>query len=122
MKEKHPCHGDYLERFVQPAILSILTEGPAHGYYILGQMEERGIASELDSTGLYRSLKKLEDGGKLTSEWETPEGEKPRKIYTITEKGYRCLSNWHRTLLAYKVHVENMAAVVDKALEGKEVE
>ena len=99
MAEKCPCKGDYLDKLVQPAILSVLCEGPAYGLE------------------LYRSLKKLEADGKLSSVWQTENGERPRRVYTLTESGRRCLKNWRRTLHAYLKDVRRTSAAVDAACE-----
>ena len=101
MAEKCPCKGDYLDKLVQPAILSVLCEGPAYGLELLRELERRHLADGADVTGFYRSLKKLEADGRLSSVWQTENGERPRRIYTLTESGRRCLKNWRRTLHAY---------------------
>lgn len=120
MADKHPCKGDYLDKFIQPAILSLLTEHAAHGFYLLEELERRGLVSNADAAGFYRTLRRLEQDGKLTAEWEVGGGEKPRKIYTITEKGVRCLQNWQKTLHDYIHLVQRISLAVDGALgEGR---
>jgi len=113
---KRPCKGDYLDKFLQPAILSLLCEGSYHGFYLLTELERRGLVSNADATGFYRTLHKLEDDGKLSSTWDVGEGEKPKKVYSITEKGITCLKNWQNTLKSYVKLVEDMSCAVDKAL------
>ena len=117
MAEKCPCKGDYLDKLVQPAILSVLCEGPAYGLELLRKLERRHLAEGADVTGFYRSLKKLEADGKLSSVWQTENGERPRRVYTLTESGRRCLKNWRRTLHAYIKDVRRTSAAVDAACE-----
>lgn len=117
MNEKHPCKGDYLDKFIQPAILSLLCEEPAHGFYLLAELTRRGLVSNVDTTGFYRTLHKLEADGKLTSAWENNVGDKQKKNYTITEKGLKCLQDWQNTLHSYIILVKDISTAVDKALE-----
>ena len=44
MAEKHPCKGDYLDKFVQPSILAVLSGGPAYGLELLHELERRHLA------------------------------------------------------------------------------
>ena len=115
-KEKHPCQGDYLDKLIQPIVLSLICEEPSHGFHLLNRMLERGLAEDADATGFYRTLQKLESAGKLNAEWEICPGQKPRKVYTITEKGLRCLQNWQATLKNYSVHVVKVSGLVDAAI------
>ena len=117
MAEKCPCKGDYLDKLVQPAILSVLCEGPAYGLELLRELERRHLADGADVTGFYRSLTKLEADGKLSSVWQTENGERPRRVYTLNESGRRCLKNWRRTLHAYIKDVRRTSAAVDAACE-----
>lgn len=114
---KRPCKGDYLDKFLQPAILSLLCEGPSYGFYLLTELERRGLVSNADATGFYRTLHKLETDGKLTSSWEIDIGDKPKKNYAITDRGYACLRNWQTTLRGYIDLVKNVSAAVDCALD-----
>lgn len=116
---KKPCKGDYLDKLLQPAILSLLCEGDYHGFYLLAELERRSLVSDADATGFYRTLHKLEADGKLNSRWEVTKGEKPRKVYSITEVGISCLKNWQNTLKGYMKLVMDMSSAVDRALEKR---
>lgn len=116
MVEKHPCKGDYLDKFLQPAILSLLCERSAHGFYLLEELERRALVSNADAAGFYRTLRRLEQDGKLTAEWEVGRNEKPKKVYAITEKGIHCLQNWQKTLHDYIHLVQRISQSVDAAV------
>ncbi len=116
MSEKCACRGDYLDKMIQPAILGALYEKPAHGFSLLTAMMDRGLAKSVDAAGFYRTLRRLEDDGKLISEWQIEQGEKPKKVYSITEEGRACLRNWQVTLRDYLSLVERIAESVDYAL------
>lgn len=67
------------------AVLSQL-ENPMYGYNLVTVLCEHGLPVEANT--LYPLLRRLENQEVLQSSWETT-GAKPRKYYTITEKGRR---------------------------------
>ena len=119
MAEKCACKGDYLDKFIQPAILALICRRPAHGFFLLSELEKQGLVSDIDTTGFYRTLRKLEEDGKLSSVWNIEAGEKPKKVYSLTPAGLDCLKNWQKTLQEYIVQISAISRAVDKALEGK---
>ena len=40
--EKCACRGSFLDKFLQPALLIILSKGPAHGFLMLQELEKSG--------------------------------------------------------------------------------
>jgi len=65
------------------AILSLLSEGPKHGYQLMKQMEERSGGLYRASAGsVYPTLQQLEDEDMIRSEQQ--EG---KRVYSITEAG-----------------------------------
>ena len=74
--KKCACRGSFLERFIQPSILLLLNEEPMHGFSILKKLYKSDVMdySSIDPTGLYRTLKKMEESGLLTSRIETDGG------------------------------------------------
>ncbi|MBZ0281110.1 MAG: PadR family transcriptional regulator [Anaerolineae bacterium] len=70
-------------------ILSLVAEGPRHGYEIQQIIDERGLREWLTIgfSSIYYILNKLERQNMLTSELR-PDGRGPaRKVYAITEGG-----------------------------------
>jgi PadR family transcriptional regulator, regulatory protein PadR len=65
------------------ACLLALRE-PGYGYRLLKTLESAGIPS--DGNTVYPLLRRLEDRGLLTSEWNTDES-RPRKFYRTTKAG-----------------------------------
>lgn len=114
MSEKCACKGDYLDKFIQPAILALLCEGSAHGFYLLSELDRRGLASGVDAAGFYRTLHKLENDGKISSRWFLQKGEKPRQLYSISEAGRECLANWKNTLHSYMALIQRIYDLVEK--------
>ena len=116
MDKKCACKGDYLDKFIQPALLSLLCEKEAHGFYLLEELARRELVSGADAAGFYRTLHKLEQDGKIDSHWQTEKGEKPRRVYSINEKGLCCLKNWQATLKDYGAKIEQINEAVNKAV------
>ena len=71
-------------------ILAVLEAGPAHGYAIAREIDQRcegGIV--LRDGALYPALRTLEDDGLIVGEWQpsSESGGPPRKTYRLTDEG-----------------------------------
>jgi DNA-binding PadR family transcriptional regulator len=66
-------------------ILTILYEGPAHGYSIISQFKKR-VKKEISPSLVYPFLQQLEEKGLVKHE-EKPVGDKVRKVFELTEEG-----------------------------------
>ncbi len=76
-------------------MLVLLAEGPAHGYALVGQLEEMGVYSgELDFGQVYRTLRDLELTGLVKSTWSNEPAGPQRRDYKLTEAGYAALDEW----------------------------
>ncbi len=76
-------------------MLVLLAEEPAHGYALVGQLEEMGVASvELDYGQVYRTLRILEDAGLVTSSWSNDPAGPQRREYQLTDDGHTSLDEW----------------------------
>lgn len=69
-------------------VLSLLEEKAMYGYQIIKEMDKRseGIFDLKEGT-LYPLLHKLEGRGLLRSYWDSGDGNRKRKYYSITPKG-----------------------------------
>lgn len=74
------------KNFLQPCLLLLLREQPAHGYELLERLRAFGFERS-DPGRLYRSLRKLEDEGFVRSAWESSSSGPARRIYEITRPG-----------------------------------
>lgn len=68
-------------------ILTILYEGPTHGYEIMTKFQER-VGKKISPGLIYPFLSRLEERGFVSIESEMV-GEKERKIYYLTEEGLK---------------------------------
>jgi len=81
-------------RFFEPgevriAILSLLSEGPKHGYQLMKEMKERsGGVYQASAGSVYPTLQQLEDEGLIES--ETKDG---KRVYKLTPAGRKELDS-----------------------------
>jgi PadR family transcriptional regulator len=74
------------------AILSVLEEGPLHGYEIGRRIEElSGGALRYTLAALYPLLYRMEHRGWVRAAWETGESGKQRRSYRLTPRGRKML-------------------------------
>jgi predicted Fe-Mo cluster-binding NifX family protein/DNA-binding PadR family transcriptional regulator len=78
-------------QFLDPALLLLLEQSPAHGYTLLSRMAEFGL-DFLAPTVIYRALRDMEAHGWVTStmDAETTQGP-PRRVYALTSAGRQVL-------------------------------
>ncbi len=90
------------------SILVVLQRSSSHGFQMISDLEKSGMVSGngLDPAGLYRTLKRMETAGLVTSYWDTESASKPRRVYSITDEGRHCLSAWEKTLLEYRSNID----------------
>ena len=112
---KCACNGSFLDKLLQPALLSMLAAGPSYGFQLLSDLEHNGMISgdSLDPAGLYRTLKRMETAGLVSSFWDMETSAKPRRMYSITEQGLSCLGSWHRTLLEYRNSLDTILRAIE---------
>jgi len=117
--DKCACRGSFLERFLQPSILMLLVKEDLHGFSILKRLYKNEVMdySSLDPTGLYRTLKKMEESRLLTSEIDTENLIQPKRIYKITEEGKICLIFWKDTLIDYRKRIDSLVFAVTDAVK-----
>ncbi|HEY8721888.1 PadR family transcriptional regulator [Pengzhenrongella sp.] len=77
-------------------LLSVLANGPAHGYAVVGKLREAsGGTFDLPEGTVYPALHRLERAEWLTAVWERGDASGPsrrRKVYSVTAAGQRALT------------------------------
>ena len=113
--------GKSLNRLSQPVILTILAANnkPMHGYIIVQEAAKSPMfgGKKPDATGIYRTLKRLEESGFVTSEWDTPEEGSAKRMFTLTDKGRSCLRRWIDSLACYQLTLQEFRQQSSRALE-----
>ncbi len=118
--------GKSLNRLSQPTILTVLARAntPMHGYIIVQKAAESPMfgGNKPDATGIYRTLKRMEENELIVSHWETPENGLAKRQFELTEKGRQCLRRWIDALACYQLTIEELrieaAATLDIPLPG----
>lgn len=101
------CKGTRMEGFMQPCLLLMLSEKPAHGYELMENMNRLGLWEGLPDAGaIYRNLRRMEEEGLVKSNWAT-EGTGPaRRLYEITPEGTDLLRDWAVAIQKHKAALE----------------
>lgn len=87
-------------------LLSILEQGPAHGYGLVETLRERSEgAFDLAEGTVYPALYRLERRGLVASGWETVDGRR-RRVYRMTRGGRGSLERRRAEWRAFSSAVE----------------
>jgi predicted Fe-Mo cluster-binding NifX family protein/DNA-binding PadR family transcriptional regulator len=99
--------------YLDPALLLLLTQSPAHGYTLLDRMAEFSL-DFLAPTVIYRALRQMEDKGWVAStrDEEQTQGP-PRRVYAITAAGRVVLACCIDQLRSSKQIIEYFLAMHD---------
>ena len=84
---------------------------PDYGYALLQRLAGHGFG--VDANTLYPLLRRLEEQGLLTSEWNTEES-RPRKFYRTSADGETVLGRLLAELAAVQVSITGLIEGVDR--------
>lgn len=84
---------------------------PGYGYALLQRLSEHGFP--VDANTLYPLLRRLEEQGLLTSEWNTEES-RPRKFYRTSEAGETVLARLLDDLTAVQTSLTGLIEGADR--------
>ena len=95
-QQRQQCGGRGCNRrmgqFLDPALLLLLEQSPAHGYTLLNRMAEFGLEF-LAPTVIYRALREMEDRGWVISTRDEEETQgPPRRVYALAPAGHAVLA------------------------------
>lgn len=110
-----PCPSSRLERFAEPCLLLSLAEQPSHGYELIERLTGIGL-EELapDPTVVYRTLRRMERDGLVTSEWIPGESGPARRLYRLTPEGEELLHAWVVTIRKNKDALEQFLSTYSR--------
>jgi poly-beta-hydroxybutyrate-responsive repressor len=106
-----------VERFVEPAVLLLLEEHPAHGYELLDRLPEILEGERVDLGNLYRILRSLEEEGFVSSSWDASTPGPAKRRYELTSEGRRVLMQW---VDALQIARDRLDRFVDRFAEARE--
>ena len=104
-----PSAGRALSR-LEPWLLLLLGENPAHGYELLERLSGLPDAPSPDRGHVYRTLRRLESQGLVTSDWEMPQAGPARHIYTLSVDGLQALDAWTGHIRATRARLDAFLA------------
>ena len=104
----------HLYRFVEPVLLLMLKEkGRSYGYDLSGELARHAFMdAEIERAALYRTLRRLEVNGYVTSDWHAEQPGPARRVYALTRDGEKHLEQWAKVL--HKV-ARSMSRFVNRA-------
>ena len=99
-----------VERFGEPALLLLVSQGPTHGYELLERLPALTGEERVDVGNVYRALRALEDDGIVVSEWRADLPGPAKRSYTLTDEGRVLLDEWLRALAALRDELNTFLA------------
>ncbi len=117
-----PCTGNNLEKLIQPTILTLLAAEDLHGYSLGQKLQESCMLQgrKPDLSGVYRTLRLMEQRGLVTAEWKVSDQGPAKRRYGITAEGLECLQTWIKTLTEYHRSLGLFLAVARDTLLKRE--
>ncbi|WP_088553410.1 helix-turn-helix transcriptional regulator [Calderihabitans maritimus] len=101
------CINVSVERFMEPCLLLLLSRRSTYGYDLIQSLKEFGFADgETDPGTVYRYLRRMEEEGLVSSEWDTSGGGPARRLYTLTSEGEDLLHAWAESIKENKKRLE----------------
>ncbi|MGA3239944.1 MAG: PadR family transcriptional regulator [Bryobacteraceae bacterium] len=84
---------DLVQGTVDLLILKTITPGPLHGWAIAQRIKQVSKdVMKLNQNALYPALHRLEEQGRLKSEWDDSENNRRVKCYSLTKASHPMLS------------------------------
>ena len=102
---------------LEPALLAVLASRPSHGYELQRAVEELsdGLVC-MDSGGMYRVLRRLEQDGFVASSWAEGDHGPQRRCYELTDKGRALLEEWIERLRRRDEVIHSVIELVERSL------
>ena len=84
----------------------LLRERRAHGYDLLERLPELVGDERVDVGNLYRVLRRLEEQGLVSSEWDEAVPGPAKRTYELTAAGRAALERWAASLAETRARVD----------------
>jgi len=107
------CSPGRTPRFMEPCILLLLSKSPSYGYKLIECLDTKP-----DAGAVYRILRKLERDGRVKSNWSSKKRGPARKVYTITAKGKKLLTEWAASIKEKRDSLNIFLAGYEKIKKG----
>ena len=103
-------HGDLLTT----SLLALLRGWNGYGYQLSQRLKDCGLPV-FDQGTVYRTLRKLEEGGLVSSFWDTSASGPARRMYSLTQAGELFLSGWLAALDQYQRFLHTLWGIAPPA-------
>ena len=97
----HAEPGALPKDFLTPWLLLLIRNWSTHGYQLMQTMTVLGLAA-FDPTTVYRTLRRLEKEGLISSDWKTGDAGPAKRVYSLTQTGEELLVTWDSALKQYQ--------------------
>ncbi|MEA4889897.1 MAG: PadR family transcriptional regulator [Clostridiaceae bacterium] len=105
------------QRLTEVSLLIFMTQGISHGYAMLEKLKQLNLGLEdLNTSTLYRTLRKMEANGHIRSEWESGGPGPKRRVYQITEQGTAYLKQWIDVLTVRRARIDSIIEAYNRLL------
>ncbi len=110
------CAMGHLYRFVEPVVLLMLElKGRSYGYELCGDLPQYAFTdAEIERADLYRTLRRLECNGHVSSSWDTDHSGPARRVYSLTPQGRQHLRDWAEVLASVVHSMSRFLNLVNK--------
>ena len=101
-------------KWLTPVALILLKEENSYGYELMERIEEEFGFEEISPGSVYRTLRRMENEGLCSSEWDVRAeegGPPPRRMYAITDAGEAHLEAWAAACEKYHRLMDEFARV-----------
>ncbi len=94
------CAMGNVYRFLEPVVLYMLRQnGETHGYQLANSLQEHALTdAEIEGAAMYRTLRRLEEHGYVSSKWDIQSRGPARRMYSLNKDGERHLEEWVQVL------------------------
>ncbi len=93
------CNGGQPKNFLQPCLLLLLFQRPAHGYELMERLAQARLSiGAPDPAAVYRTLRQMERDSLVISRWDPSTHGPPRRIYELSPEGEDLLHTWAQSI------------------------
>jgi PadR family transcriptional regulator PadR len=104
-------------RFLEPTLLLLLHRSTGHGYTLMEQLGEYGLA-DVDPSAVYRALRDMEEQGWVISIWETRQTQgPPRRVYRLSTTGNNVLRWWMEDMADTRSMIDRLMGAYAQHME-----
>ena len=120
-RSEHCCPpGGWVRGFLQPQLLLSLLREPTHGYELMERLADEEESPFVDPGLLYRTLRRLEEDGVVSSSWDTQGPGPARRLYEVTPQGIDYLHAWVARIRATRERLDRFLAEYEAQFRSTE--